>query len=291
MTPMVALIGEQPVPNLLPLLHVSATDGLLVFTQRTAPQKDRLNRVLKGRTQIHELEAPPYDIAEINRRLEERLSGLGWNSPDLVFNLTGGTKAMAFAAYDLAVRWQKDFMYFQTEGGRSLVYRYATASGSPVLIGVPEQVGTLLTIDDYLRLHAKDYNEEGTKEPFEKMVYDALKASPLISEVRAGIRTLSPLEIDLVIRCGNQIGIAEIKHHAKKQGIDQLHSASEQRHLGTYAFKFLISAAPVDQNNKDLADAYKIEVIELTSAASGSLSSDDADRLVQTVTRVLGARP
>lgn len=288
MTRMVALIGEQPAPNLLPLLHVAATDGLLVFTQRTARHKDRLKRVLQGRVPPEELETPPYDIIEIGHRLEKKLVALGWNTPDLVFNLTGGTKAMAFAAYDLAVRWRSEFLYFQTEGARSLVYRYATVSGSPLLIGAPEEVRTLLTIDDYLRLYAEGYKEEGTKEPFEKMVYDALKASPLISEVRAGIRTLTALEIDLVIRCGNQIGIAEIKRHAKKQGIDQLNSASEQRNLGTYASKFLISAAPVDPNNKDLADAYKIVVIELPSAASGSISTDDTDRLVQTITRTLG---
>ncbi len=289
MTRMVALIGEQPTPNLLPLLHVAATDSLLVFTQRTAPHKDRLKRVLQGRVRTQELETPPYDIIEIGRRLEKSLVELGWNMPDLVFNLTGGTKAMAFAAYDLAVRWRSEFLYFQTEGARSLVYRYATASGSPALMGTPEELGTLLTIDDYLRLYAETYNEEGTKEPFEQMVYDALKASPLVSEVRAGIRTLGALEIDLVIRCGNQIGIAEIKRHAKKQGIDQLNSASEQRNLGTYASKFLISAAPVDQNNKDLANAYRITVIELPSAATGAISPDDTDRLVQTVTKVLGA--
>jgi hypothetical protein len=289
MSVMVALIGEQPVPNLLPLLHFAPTEALLVHTQRTAPQKERLAQVLMGRMNISPLDVPPYAIDQIRALLERAVDERLDAGEVVIFNLTGGTKPMAFAAYELAVQKGCEFVYFQTEGRRSVVYRYAVTDGRAMMVGEPETVGPLLTLDDFLRLHAEAYTEEGPKEDFERMVGEAFRASPLISEVHAGVRLLSALEIDLVIRCGNQVGIAEVKRQAKKQGIDQLHSATEQRQLGTYTQKFLISGAAVDVNNRELAKAYHVHVVELPSAETGALSEVDIQRLLDMVTTQLGA--
>jgi hypothetical protein len=285
---MILLLGEQPVPNLLPVLHEKPDMALMLYTQRTDGQRERLSKVLSGRVNYEAMEVPPYDIVQIRRALENRLSEGEWRDQNVIFNLTGGTKPMAFAAYELAVHRKKDFLYFQTEGKRSLIYRYTTTNGAQ-LNGQPVEVPPLLTIDDYLRLYLGGYAEEGAKEPFERLVGEALRQSPIISEIKAGVRGLSALEIDLVIRCGNQVGVAEVKRHAKKQGIDQLNSATEQRYLGTYTEKFLVSAAPLDPNNRELADAYKIKVIELQSGEGKALTAQDVSRLIQVISSALGA--
>lgn len=50
--------------------------------------------------------------------------------------------------------------------------------------------------------------------------------------------------------------------------------------MGTYVAKFLVSGKLVDRNNKNLAKAYNIEVIELTGYTDGSgLSEQDKEAL------------
>lgn len=63
---------------------------------------------------------------------------------------------------------------------------------------------------------------------------------------------------------------------------------ASQRYLGTYIAKFLVSAHPVDRNNRALARAYNIEVIELPSFAhTGRLDDRDRQHLVNRVLRWL----
>ena len=82
----------------------------------------------------------------------------GWRGESLLFNLTGGTKPMAFAAYRLAEELGCDFVYLQSQGGRSLLYRYGYTPGSgyrPLLrADDPDlEIGDVVTIDDYFSAH------------------------------------------------------------------------------------------------------------------------------------------
>ncbi|MDI6631878.1 MAG: DUF1887 domain-containing protein, partial [Thermoanaerobacteraceae bacterium] len=99
------------------------------------------------------------------------------------------------------------------------------------------------------------------------------------------------LEIDLVLRCGNRVGIAEVKSGKKarsKEGIDRLNAAADPRFLGTYIKKFLILDREYEPNNLELARAYGITVIELSSAQNGELSREDTEKLIQTAKTELG---
>jgi len=97
------------------------------------------------------------------------------------------------------------------------------------------------------------------------------------------------VEVDLLARNGNQIAAFEIKRQGKK-GIDQLNGVTDQRTLGTYTRKILISATPLESNNLELANAYRIRVVTLASAQSGALSQADEDELVRAVQETLEAR-
>ena len=99
--------------------------------------------------------------------------------------------------------------------------------------------------------------------------------------------------MDLVLRCGNNIGIAEVKTGKKartKEGIDQLNTAAEQRFLGTYTAKMLIVDRKYPGGNLSLAKAHRIEVIELLSfsnSENGDLSDEDKEKLVAKVCKIL----
>lgn len=296
---MISLGGEQPVPNLLAVLHARPERMVLVCTNRTKNIGERLCSVLKKRSNelgIAVEEKPvnvePYDMADIESKLETVIREKNWPPDKVVFNLTGGTKLMAVTAYRLAEHFSCPFLYVESEGKKSVVYHYRFSGRDPTLEKV-EEIAPVLDIDLYLKAYLEGYTETGEfQNGFEEMVYAVLR--PELDEVKNAVKPvpgLGGLEIDLVLRCGNNVGIAEVKTGGKartKQGIEQIMTASEQRFLGTYTKKFLIIDREYEFNNRKLAEAHGIIVIELPSRKNGELSAGDVEKLVQTVKEKLG---
>lgn len=199
---------------------------------------------------------------------------------------------MALVAYRLAEQFSCPFLYVQSEGKKSVVYCYQFTERGPELKNESE-IPPVLDIDLYIKAYHDNYTETNEfKNEFEKMVHAVLKAE--LDEVKNSVKPvprLGGLEIDLVLRCGNCVGIAEVKTGKKargKEGIEQIIAAAEQRFLGTYTEKFLILDREYEQNNRQLADAHRITVIELPSAQDGELSEGDRRKLVDKVKKALG---
>ncbi len=96
------------------------------------------------------------------------------------------------------------------------------------------------------------------------------------------------IEIDLVIRVGNQVGVAEVKlgggAERPKQGIDQLSTAASREYLGTYTARFLITANPLARSVLQLAKEKQVTVVTLTDYRLGELLTPaDKQRLIQAV--------
>jgi hypothetical protein len=68
-----------------------------------------------------------------------------------------------------------------------------------------------------------------------------------------------------------------VKTKGAKDGIDQLNTAAEQRYLGTFVRRALISGQPVNQKNRELANATRVYSIELNRQESDKQLSE-ADR-------------
>ena len=285
---LISLVGEQPAPNLLPARRLKPGIAALIYTERTESIAANLKALLASQCACRLCKVEPYNILDIGDRLA-RFMADEFADERFVFNLTGGTKPMVLAAYQLAQARSSPFIYFQTEGNRSCLYRYVFADGGTVLAAV-EELPETLSLDDYLRLYLRAYETEAPRNILEQQVFEALKATPGL-EVLTSVRPqgLGALEVDFAVRCGNQVGIGEVKTRGAKDGIDQINAVAHPRYLGTYVRKFLVSAHPVDQNNRDLAEAYRIEVIELPSyRSSGELDPDDRQKLSQGIVRQLG---
>lgn len=234
----------------------------------------------------------------IQSTLGDQIAQNRWNPQSLLFNLTGGTKPMASAAYRLAEELGSSFVYLQSQGGRSLLYRYDydQSRGYQRRRQDTEQdseIPEVITIDDYFKAHGIWNMKPAGKKPIERVIAEALTGE--FSEVRANVVFGGNMEIDLVVRQKNQVGIAEIKCGERekqsphqKRAIEQL-TATEQRYLGTYTKKLLILDRPLDANNEDLAKAHRIQVIVLPSAKSKCLSQEGRDTLVSEVKQSLGA--
>jgi Domain of unknown function (DUF1887) len=291
---LISLLGEQPIPNLLPALHLKPDQTILVYTRRTEAVAHRLVRILPN-AHPEDLQASPYEIEKVIQRLETLLVA----GQDTCFNLTGGTKTMALAAYQVAARCGCPFVYLESEGKHSLLYQYSLKNGIPTLTDKHE-IGELITIKDYLLAHMDGYQAEGfhreetgelsTGGLFEQAGCQALQLAGL--EVLSGVRPAAvgrQLEIDLVVRLANQVGLVEFKLGDKKgetlkRGLDQLTNVGGREYLGTYTARFLVAGRQARSEIKALAAARTIAIIELPNYQTGHpLSPQDAHNLVSAI--------
>jgi hypothetical protein len=295
---MLTLIGEQPIPNLLPIRHDRAAEVLLVHTGLTLPVSERLRRIVQKETVVHLCPVDAYDLAAIQQSLEQKIKELGWRINQVVFNLTGGTKMMVLAAFALAARNNSPFIYLQSEGQHSRLFRYQLAQGATRLVG-QEEIPPVISAGDYLNAHLPGYEIVGfaTDETgkiniggrFEQAIHTALKTR---FETLPGVRpkgVADQIELDLVIRCGNQVGIAEVKlggdrTEGPKRGIDQLNTATRREYLGTYTTRFLITGGRLGGRIRALAKDARIHLIELPGYQDGQpLAQTEVDKLVQAI--------
>ncbi|MCS7222131.1 MAG: DUF1887 family CARF protein [Anaerolineae bacterium] len=290
----ISLIGEQPIPNLLPLLYLRPYMAILVYSDRTEKVTRRLQRLL-GRHDIktHTLCTDAYDIQKIQANLQEFLTSQRLEKAELIFNLTGGTKTMVIAAYKLARKYKAPFFYLQSEGKSSILYRYCF--NEEEIRYERKTLRSLLTIDDYLGAYLDDPYPQwtGPKDHFEQAIGEALKEA--MDEVKVGVTLAPALEVDLVVRVNNQVGVIQAKTGGaalRKDGLNQLNAACEQRYLGTYTYKILVINQRWDDtrtNLLELAEAWRIKVIEVPSFTDATpwLSIEDQEYLRKQVKQVL----
>ena len=297
MSTMIALVGEQPMPILLPARSLKPQEAILVCTKGAIRGTEHVaKRLMKLIPQSSALIVSPYEFDSTFEKLQD----ITKDKSDLIFNLTGGTKMMALAAFGLAASQPNSrFIYLQSEGHTSLLFSYRFEAGSPIFekkerLETQQGDAPLITIADYLKAHLPGFRLEDFSADeggdFEKRIYSALKDE---FEVLTGVRpegVADQIEIDLVIRCGNQVAIAEIKlgdarGEGPKKGLDQLAMAGRREYLGTYTTKFLITGRQLSQSSRKqihtLAQDANINIIE----PSGKFWDNrrDTKRLVQTV--------
>ena len=188
---MICLVGEQPLPNLLPIRYDRPKHVLLAYTKDTRQVSGRLEKVLaEEKMQVHPCKVPPFHIPAIRRTLGKAIADEKWASSQLVFNLTGGTKAMAFAAYSLAEAWRTHFIYLDSDEAPSGVYRYHFSGeenkAASLCMDETDDLPALINLDDYLRVHLDWYECKSfpgdTGGEFEGLVYQVLERTPGVDE-------------------------------------------------------------------------------------------------------------
>jgi hypothetical protein len=288
MTTLISLVGEQATPLLLPMLYLQPERLLLVTTKRMRPIAERVATLFPNAAVSEDI--PAYDIPKIYAALTAIVAAEEARDAELRFNLTGGTKPMALAAHQLARERSADWLYLQSQGAQSLLYCHRPErQEQPYTV---EPLPPLLTLDMVLRAHQGVYGEKAPQDPAEELVVEALAEH--VDEYKTSVTHGGALEIDLVLRCGNQVGIAEVKTGGsarKKAGIDQLTTAAEQRYLGTYTRKYLILDREMGPNNRELAEAHHIEIIVLPGLQQGTLSEEERQALLGAILPSLGRDP
>lgn len=248
------LIGEQPIPNLLVARALNAKVNLLCYSETTQKVAVNLSRMLTG-AELHAIE--PYDLL----RALEQINALCKTDPWI--NLTGGTKPMALAAYEVARARRLPWLYLQSEGGKSILYHYAF--GEHGLTRVDRHaLHILINIDDYLSAHGlhphaergpANEQESGLRHWFERHV----------DECRSNL-VFDAFEIDFLLRRGDRVAVVECKAGRKNSrfGIDQLNTIAGRTYLGTYTRKLYLVPKPLGSNLMRLAREQQVTVVALS---------------------------
>ena len=290
---LINLIGEQPIPNLLPILYLKPAKTIILYTATTEKTAKRIEKLTENCTKII---VEPYDI----QKFKNTISNLINPNDEYFFNITGGTKIMSVALYEVALERKEEVIYFQSEGKESILFNYKLNTIGTIIkdkIVIPE----LITADIYLRAHLWDYisvtenqNNKDLGFIYEKEIASILKSNNF--EIIPNVKPKgegNQLEIDLVLRLKgtNNVGLAEIKIGDKKEegpkkGIDQLALAGQREYLGTYTQRFLITSRILSKQIKELAKAHHITVIDeiLQNKNDNKLTEDSKLKLIQGIT-------
>lgn len=283
------LVGEQPIPNLIPIKHINPAQVVLWHTSFTSKRCKYLEELLKAKNIYSTAkEISPYHLERVITEIERQIEKSNQvDSDNIMFNLTGGTKPMSIGSFLVCQKYDIPFCYLQSEGGKSLLYSYTWKGKTPV-IKETLQILNIVDLDEYIKIHVGEYKRKHEHHYYEQLIINCIKDR--VDEMISNIYLEEALEVDLIFRIGNQVGIAEIKTKnkaTKKEGIDQLSTAGGREYLGTYTKKFLIVDRKYPENNKDLANVRNIKVIELENSPGDTedarIDEKDKELLVQTI--------
>jgi hypothetical protein len=283
---MIALVGEQPMPNLLPARHYQVEHINLLHTDRTQGVAKRLKGIFEGdgiNAQLIAVDA--FRIPDVYQVILNQRET--WHAP-LIFNLTGGTKAMSIAALEAARACNADFCYLETKQGVSVLYRYEWRDHQAAL-ATTEHLTASITLEEFLRVKLGEKNKAWSlKTPatgnegygFEVAVCGAVR--PFVDELLHSVQIMKDqIELDFLYRKGQHFGIAELKDSKKShnEGVRQLHTAGQQ--LGLFTRKhFIATRIRAIPEHLEPWKETGIRFLQL-EYTEGQLTDDDREKLRQ----------
>ncbi|MCL6511319.1 MAG: hypothetical protein K6U78_11570 [Anaerolineae bacterium] len=255
--------------------------------------------------QCQSLRCDAYDIARLVEALREALDP--HREAELVFNLTGGTKAMVLAANQVALQHRAQVVYLESEHIQNVLYEYCYDDRQNLKFLRRTELPGLISIAQFLDAHIGKgkWKEMGPSKDsggsFEQAVANALTAKlppPPQAEVAQGIRFLGSqdgkrpqADLDMVVRCGNQFARIECKSQGKTTTLDalkQLNMVTEL--LGTYTRKFIAMSGSPNPDHAEVYQATRTQVVELLSFDGKRLSDEDQAKLANKIAEAIGCR-
>jgi hypothetical protein len=302
---MIALIGEQQLPNYLPIRYYKPDIVLAVYTERTEGQYINLQTVLQQKyITVEGIKTDPYDLSVIIASINDKLAAMkGIATESLIFNLTGATKIMSLAAYQVAVQRNAPVVYLQSEKGRSILDFYDWQNHQLHHRKPSQELPEYLNLQDMLDLHlgegkdakGKDlWQEKGPTVQgngghlFEQAIAQAIQNHTY--ETKCGIKdNKQQIDIDVITRCKNHVAIIEAKIKSGKtdhtfHGMQQL--STNMRYLGgTYTYPFLVTNYKLTDEQQETCKLLRIQLISLLHYQQymTSLPQQDIDTLLAAI--------
>ena len=279
---LVTMVGHQPLPSLLAIRYLKPEKVVFLYSSHQGllrRRKEYLAQLLpKGTEEIPTPRAvDPWDIGSIPQFLPDLLRSKHLDNLELLFDLTGGTKAMSIGLAETArLLTGVQLVYLESDRFETMLSRYHYDKQGRLVCDGSEQLPELLDLD--LFFHAYLGNFDWSPQPnrqqslesqqFEQDVADGFGATRTL-EIGRSVKPLGAEEIDIVLRRRNQFALVECKIGTgtiKRDGILQLSNLASERYLGTYTRKILVVQAPYSKdnaNNLEMAKRHDVFVIQL----------------------------
>gem|GEM_PF-2983774 len=143
---LLALVGEQPMPIIIPVFQRPPDKLVLLCTPQTARMVGRIRRALSladatREVQVakHQTAFSPYDPEQVEKECLAAIEDCG--DCEISINITGGTKVMSAAAVLCAHSIGAEAVYVVTDGAGTLVkWRKDSVTHEPVDVRIPIDV-------------------------------------------------------------------------------------------------------------------------------------------------------
>ena len=138
---LINLIGGQPVPNYLAAKEIQPDKILNIYSSASDKVMESLNKIL-GIEQLPPLKVNPFDFNQIYNSLLDFAKN---NNNEIVVNITGGTKIMSIAAFEVARQISLKSIYIDSEN--HLLYEFYKD------VIEKKTLEKKISIKDYFNLH------------------------------------------------------------------------------------------------------------------------------------------
>jgi len=284
---LISLLGEQPIPNLLPLWQNPAryTAARFAVTESTLPLAERLASVIAGDPRLGHIAVRqpvllrPYDIGYCRAHLNSILMEHLLHDEEVVLNLTGGTKIMSLAALQAAYGSGVSLLYVSTETRRLIHLR---SDGSEM---AREPLAVQVSVRQYLAAHGIEsslhpaFRGEGPARPvetpksgdaLERRVETLLRHSGAFDDVRRNVFIRKPgreemvhNELDVVATRNGQLAVCSCKTSLEidKDDLYELAALSRRESFGIYCEKVLVCEHEPSDAVKNRAAADRVKLV------------------------------
>ena len=293
-----SLVGHQPLPTLMVIRHLKPSVVVLLGTnaRELKLRRKNLKAIIDadakagGDGHVEVIEPPDVDawnMESIIQRVGDVCTKYDLEHDNVVFDVTGGTKAMSISLAQVAKDRGSELVYLDSDDFHVRLWRYRFEDSPPpagkskleLVGGEPTRLGELLEIKDLIRAYlgdvgyparAVDTRQEGYW--FARDVhrgFQSLQGQPRIDESRERVYISAKEEVDIILRSQNRFALVECKwvqdpaKDPKMEGVYQLNNAASERYLGTYTAKIWAVRTRCNRDTREVADAHLVNILEL----------------------------
>ena len=167
MQTIVCLVSHQPMANAIPVLELIPDKAILLRTKQESKIAVNL-RILfeekKIKTEIYDDFIDPYDLETVKAAGRQIINE---NEGEVILNVTGGTKPMAIAAYEIFKSSDKKIIYYDPVHHSIITMNPMDAENKPIMLK--------LNIREYLLAHGYTITSDNTKSGRAEQKRDFLK--------------------------------------------------------------------------------------------------------------------
>lgn len=145
MSTIVCLVSHQAMANVIPVLEMKPNKVILLQTTQESNTSENLRNLFNSKnikTEIFEKFIDPYNLETVKSASRQIINN---NESDIVLNVTGGTKPMAIAAYEIFKSSDKAIVYYDPVS-------HSVMAMNPINVH-NKKVTFKINVEDYLLAH------------------------------------------------------------------------------------------------------------------------------------------